>query len=110
MFKISSKYLDVVKTIVLIFADDTKEHAVFRSEQDCIEVQDFNSMSEWSEEWGEKKCKSMHMGRSNSKTVSYMKEGDKRVPIKVSEDKDLEVTFCDTIKYDDHILNCVNQK
>ena len=85
MFKISSKYLDIVKTIVSIFADDTKDHAVFRSEQ---EVQYFNSMSEWSEEWGAKKCKSMHIGRSNSKTVSYLKEGDKRVPTKqVSEDK-----------------------
>ena len=56
--------------------------------------------------WG----KSMHMGRSNSKTVSYMKEGDKRVPTKyVSEDKNLAVTFCETIKYDDHMLNCVNK-
>ena len=72
---------DVVKKFVAIFADDTKEHAAIRSEQDCIKVQeDLYSMSEWSEEWAisfnAKKCKSMHMGKSNPRTIYYMKEGD----------------------------------
>ena len=83
---------DIVKKFVSIFADDTKEHAVIRSEQDCIKVQeDLYSMSEWSEEWeisfNAKKCKSMHMGKSNPRTIYYVKEGDKRVPIQqVSEE------------------------
>ena len=106
---------DVVKKFVAIIADDSKEHAVIRSEQDCIEVQeDLYSMSEWSEEWeisfNAKKCKSMHMGKSNHRTIYYMKEGDKRVPIQqVSEEKDLGVTFCDILKFDNHISNCINK-
>ena len=95
--------------------------AVIRSEKDCIEVQeDLYSMSEWSEEWefgfNAKKCKSMHMRRSNSnpRIVYYMKEGDERVPIhvqQVSEEKHLGVIFCDTLKLDNqiHVSNCVNK-
>ena len=50
------------------------------------EVQDdLYSMSDWPEEWEigfyTKKCKSMHMGGSNPRTVYFMKEGDKRVSI-----------------------------
>ena len=71
-------------------------------------------MSDWSEIWeirfNAKKCKSLHMGKSNPKTVYYMKEGDQKIPPEqVSEEKDLGVTFCDTLKFDKHILNCVNK-
>ena len=71
-------------------------------------------MSDWSEIWeirfNAKKCKSLHMGKSNPKTVYYMKEGDQKIPLEqVSEEKDLGVTFCDTLKFDKHILNCVNK-
>ena len=66
--------LNVVKKCVTIFADDTKEHAVIQSDLDAIEVQDdLYSMSDWSEIWeigfNAKKCKSMHLGKNNPKTV-----------------------------------------
>ena len=39
-----------------------------------------------------------------------MKEGNQRVPLQqVTEDKDLGVTFCETMKLGKHILNCVNK-
>ena len=53
---------DAVKEFVTIFADDTKEHAVIKSDVDVIEVQkDLYKMSDWSEIWeikfNAKKCK-----------------------------------------------------
>ena len=106
---------DAIKKFVTIFADDTKEHAVIRTENDAIEVQeDLYEISDWSEIWeirfNAKKCKSLHMGKSNPKTVYYMIEGDQKIPLEqVTEEKDLGVTFCDTLKFDKHILNCVNK-
>ena len=45
------------------------------------------------------------MGKSNPKTVYYMKEGDQKIPLEqVTEEKDLGVTFCDSLKFDKHIL------
>ena len=107
---------DVVKKFVTIFADDTKEHAVIKSDVDTIEVQeDLYNMSDWSDIWeikfNAKKCKSMHMGKSNPETVYYMKEGNQKIPLEqVTEEKDLGVTFCETLKFDKHILNCVNKR
>lgn len=104
-----------MKKFVTIFADDTKEHAVIRSVQDTLEVQeDLYSMSDWSVEWeigfNAKKCKSMHLGKSNPRTVYFMKDGVKQVPIQqVSDEKDLGVTFCDNLKFDKHIWNCVDK-
>ena len=54
---------DVVKKFVTIIADDTKEHAVIKSDVDTTEVQeDLYKMSDWSEIWeikfNAKKCKS----------------------------------------------------
>ena len=71
---------DIVKKFVVIFADDTKEYSTIRSATDTAEVQeDLYSMSEWSETWelrfNAKKCKSMHIGKSNPRTVYFMKEG-----------------------------------
>ena len=106
---------DVVKKFVTIFAYDTKEHAVIKSDVDTIEVQeDLYKMSDWSEIWeikfNAKKCKSMHIGKSNPKTVYYMKERNQKIPLEqVTEEKDLGVTFCETLKFDKHILNCVNK-
>ena len=41
---------DAIKKFVTIFADDTKEHAVIKTESDAIEVQeDLYEMSDWSE-------------------------------------------------------------
>ena len=55
-------------------------------------------MSDWSEiseiKFNAKKYKSMHMGKSNPKTVYYMKEGNQQIPLEqVTEWKDLGVTF-----------------
>ena len=106
---------DVVKKFVTIFVDDTKKQAGIQSDLDVIEVQDdLYSMSDWSEIWeigfNAKKCKSMHLGKNNPKTVYYMKEGNQRVPLQqVTEEKDLEVSFCETLKFSKHILNCVNK-
>ena len=92
---------DVVKKFVTIFANDTKEHAVIKSDVDTIEVQeDLYKMSDRSEIWeikfNAKKCKSMHMGKSNPNTVYYMKEGNQKIPLEqVTEEKDLGVTFCE---------------
>ena len=98
-----------------MFADDTKEHAVIQSDLDAIEVQDdLYSMSDWSETWeigfNAKKCKSMHLGKTNPKTVYYMKDGGQTVPLQqVTEEKDLGITFCEILEFDKHILNCVNK-
>ena len=106
---------DAIKKFVTIFADDTKEHAVIRIENDTIEVQeDLYEKSDWPEIWEirfkTKKYKSLHMGKSNPKTVYYMKEGDRKIPLEqVTEEKDLGVTFCDTLKFDKHILNYLNK-
>ena len=64
----------------------------------------------WEIGFNAKKCKSMHLGKNNPKTVYYMKDGDQTVPLQqVTEEKDLGVTFCEILEFDKHILNCVNK-
>ena len=59
-----------------------------------------------------KKCKSMHIGRTNLKHEYTMldPENNTRTAItQVNEEKDLGVTFQDDLKFTKHINNCVNK-
>ena len=77
---------------------------------------DLKTLSDWSDIWelrfNSRKCKSLHIGRNNPRHVyyMYMYESGQQIPIEqVESEKDLGVTFDRTLRFDKHILNCVNK-
>ena len=65
---------DAVKSVVRIFADDTKLYGKASSSEDRAIIQeDLNRLSEWAEDWQLKfntsKCGVMHFGHNNIKSV-----------------------------------------
>ena len=70
--------------------------------------------SDWSGIWdlqfNAKKCKSLHIGKHNPRYQYYMYESGVQIPVEqVESEKDLGVTFESTLRFDNHILNCVNK-
>ena len=108
---------DSIKNLVKIFADDTKVYSTVGAicDREQLELQeDLDESSEWSGIWdlgfNAKKCKSLHIGRNNPWHRYYMHESGEQIPIEqVGSEKDLGVTFESTLKFDKHILNCVNK-
>lgn len=108
---------DIVNNLVKIFADDTKIYTVINSETDCESLQrELDNLSEWSDTWklgfNAKKCKSMHIGHTNDKHQYIMLDissGNRTIVQQVDEEKDLGVTFQSDLKFDKHIVQCVNK-
>ena len=106
---------EVVQSTVKIFADDTKIYSAIETSTDCDKIQsDLDNLANWSEEWLLKfnvnKCKSMHIGRHNSKHEYHMKVKDSFVPlVQTNEEKDIGVTFDECMKFDVHVSNIVNR-
>ena len=70
---------DVVKSMVKLFAHDTKLYSVVNNQQEAEELQtDLANIGMWSEKWQLNfnigKCKNMHIGKinENEQRESYM--------------------------------------
>ena len=108
---------DSIANFVKIFVDDTKVYSTIStiSDSDFNKLQsDLTKSSDWSDIWefwfNAKKCKSLHIGRNNPRHQYYMYESGIQVPVEqVESEKDLGVTFESTLRFDHHILNCVNK-
>ena len=68
---------ELIEALIRLFADDTKMARVIRNLLDSEQFQaDINRLAEWARKWAMEfnlaKCKVMHLGRSNPKTVYTM--------------------------------------
>ena len=90
-------------SIIKKFADDTKVGQEIKSEDDQLKLQNaLNNLSEWATSWGMafnvKKCKTMHIGRTNPK-YTYQLNG---IDIKKTEkEKDIGVYITNNLKPSD---------
>ena len=100
-----------------IFADDTKVCSTIGAicDREQLELkQDLDESSEWSGLWdlgfNAMTCHSLHIGSNNPQHRYYMHEYGKQIPIEqVDSEKDLGVNCESTLRFDKHILNCVNK-
>ena len=63
---------DIIESMCQLFADDAKVFRKISSDDECSKLQeDLNKLTEWSNRWNlpfnTGKCKSLHIGRNNSK-------------------------------------------
>ena len=96
--------VELIKSIILMFADDTKIAHSIESEEDAKELQeDIDRLGAWATEWGMRfnvsKCKVMHLGRRNIK-YQYKMEG-KEIEV-TEEEKDLGVWMSNDMKPETH--------
>ena len=100
-------YCATLITLLLKFADNTKFGNIIRKVSDNYELQEcVNKLSAWAKEWGmcfnAKKCKVLHVGRSNP-GHTYTMDGVNL--LNVNSEKDIGVTVTDTLKPSDHCKN-----
>ena len=89
-----------MEALVWKFADDTKAAKIIESEEDGRRMQIIiDGLGSWAEKWGMafnvKKCKILHVGRTNPKFKYYL-NGEEVEEVK--EEKDLGVYIEDTMK------------
>ena len=105
---------DVVKSLVKLFADDTKIYAKVNNieEKDTLQ-EDIRSLNDWSNKWqlkfNKSKCKHLHLGRDTEFT--YEMDGDTITT--TTEEKDLGVLMDNQLKFQAHIgtqIKKANQK
>jgi hypothetical protein len=107
---------NMISSMVMMFADDTKVFTQVQSEDDCAKLQDdLDKLGEWSNQWqlqfNVKKCGVMHYGKSQTDRHDYsMKEGDGRRELgKLEEEKDLGVLFVRALTFTKHVGAVVNK-
>ena len=89
-----------LEALVWKFADDTKAAKIIESKEDGRKMQEIvDSLTAWAEKWGMafnvKKCKILHVGRTNPKFKYYL-NGEELEAVK--EEKDLGVYIEDSLK------------
>ena len=89
-----------MEALVWKFADDTKAAKIIETEEDSRRMQAIvDSLASWADKWGMafnvKKCKILHVGRSNPRYKYYL-NGEEVEEVK--EEKDLGVFVEDTLK------------
>ncbi len=106
---------EVVKSLVQMFADDTKVYTEIHSNEDHAKLQhDIDSLYNWSDKWKLKfnagKCKVLHLGRNNPSFGYSMKQNDQRVTLGQTElEKDLGVNIDPQLNFSQHIESQVNK-
>ena len=97
---------DCVNSTCSIFADDTK---IYNTCENNSTIQnDINALQDWSHKWqlyfNCTKCKCIHFGKNNPCNDYYFhnEEDNQSIP-KCTEEKDLGVTFDNSLKFDLHI-------
>ena len=100
---------ETVKSIVSMFADDTKMYRTLNNETDVNTLQqDLNNIQIWSEKmqmrFHPEKCSTMHLGHSNENNNYIMKKegGDMHSVEKVQSEKDLGIIIDDQLKFSKH--------
>ena len=107
---------DVVKSVVRIFADDTKLYGSVATEGGRSQIQeDINSLSDWSDKWllkfNTSKCSVMHLGRKNPKHIYDMRDND-GVYQQLEEtevEKDLGLYVDNKLSFHHHVNTAVNK-
>ena len=94
---------DIVKSSVLLFADDTKIYSKVPKDHDQIQ-EDLDNLQEWSETWQLRfnagKCKVMHIGKQSEPGKYTMKANGKIVELEETvNEKDLGVNVDNKLKF-----------
>ena len=92
---------DIIESTCQMFADDAKVFCKVNTNDDSMRLQDdLTRLSEWSKLWklpfNIGKCKSLHIGRSNNRTIYKM---DNQELQQVREEKDLGVLIDEELKF-----------
>ena len=103
--------LDVRKSKVALFADDTKLYNTVSTPAQINDLQDdLNNLHRWSERWqlpfNEDKCKVLHIGKRNPEG-NYHMQGKHLQSVKA--EKDLGVTIDCQLKFHQHISSAVSK-
>ena len=102
-----------VHSYMSMFADDAKLMKRVRQKEDCEDLQrDLDRVYEWSQTWemefNAKKCHVMELGRSKNRPTKLYKMGNEILNV-TKEEKDLGVTFQDTLSPEKHINRIFGQ-
>ena len=107
---------DAIRSVVRIFADDTKMYGVATTSEDRETVQaDIDRLSKWSEDWqlrfNTSKCSVMHFGHNNTKAVYQMKDNNGELKdLKESEmEKDLGLYVDNKLSFHHHVDETVKK-
>jgi hypothetical protein len=107
---------DVVSnSSILIFADDTKIYRTVNNDSDRELLQrDITSVNNWSKKWqlkfNAKKCKVMHLGKSNHTFAYFMEDGVKvEYLMHVDHEKDLGVVVDKELSFDKMMDDKINK-
>ena len=101
----------VLRSICRIFVDDTKVSRSINSPEDTTLLQeDINNLSAWSAEWqlpfNTTKCKSLHLGRTNSNHTYSINNS----PLEqINQEKDLGILIDNKLKFHEHVSYVVNK-
>ena len=108
---------EVVKSMVKLFADDTKLYSVVNNQQEAEKLQtDLANICMWSEKWllnfNIGKCKHMYIGKINEneqREYSMTKNNERRSIITIQKEKDLGVTIDNQMKFVSHFQASVKK-
>ena len=106
----------MVKSVIKLFADDTKLYRSINNESDHILLQkDLDAVMYWSSKWqppfNTNKCKTMTVGTQGSIMGKYTidTEGNKTVLTLVKEEKDLDEKFDECLNFATHISEVITK-
>ena len=106
---------NVVSSLVMMFADDTKVFSPIYQEEDCQKLQeDLNHLCDWSTKWllqfNVSKCGMIHYGKGDAGHTYTMRDGDSTRDLRViEEEKDLGVLFDSSLTFSKHIGTIANK-
>ena len=106
---------DGIRSLISLFADDTKIHQPLVSDDSSSQLQDdLELLEDWTSrmqmQFNPKKCKVMHLGRNNQKKDYYMHTTDGNLH-KIEEtelEKDLGVNTDNKLKFTEHCQIKIN--
>ena len=98
----------------LLFADDAKLYKIINNIDDCLALQqDLFAISKWCETWkidiNISKCAFINFSLLHSRSIDFSYSIGNAVICKVTEIKDLGVTFCSNLNFNVHICNIVSK-
>ena len=106
---------ETVQSMIRMFADDTKVFAQSNTNEQCQNLQsDLNTLQNWADDWqlrfNATKCKTLYLGRNNSKFTYHMRNNQTEVDLEETDcEKDLGVHVDPTLKFSKHCEKVVNK-